>query len=187
MKAREDAWYTARLFSKVFGYIPITVDNFRITNMVYRLYLGYQVDLWRLDDSLGAQSKYVPEKSPDAFPACRIREVVGPKNCQVFLVYRSGRVVITGAKTWEEIQLMIEKIVMLCTDFKLDKSKLTILDDNSYRLEDRNEYSSKENMKILNDELKLLFVNDRESCPSVDATMGLLYPAENELFLEDTY
>lgn len=186
IQALEDAWYSAMLFSKVFGNIPVMVDNFRITNMVYRLYLGYQVDLWKLDASLGPRSIYTPEKSPDAFPACRIREVVGEKKCQVWLVYRSGRVVITGAKTWEEIKLMIEKIIMLCADFKLDKSKLTILDENSYRLEDRNEYSSKENIKILNDELKLLF-NDHESRPNVNATMQLLYSRENELFLEDIY
>lgn len=181
-QACADAWYVAKVFSRIFGNIPIVIENFHITNMVYRLFLGYPVDLWKLNASLGAKSCYRPEGCSDAFPACRIREVTGDKRRLVSLVYLSGKVVNTGAKNSKEISYMEEKIIAMCKDFKIDEKDLCILDENSYRLEDRNEYSKKDSIELLNNELKL-FIDKNKPYPIIDITRKLLeFSLDDDMF-----
>ena len=149
------AWHVAKFFSNVFGDIPFIIHNFRITNMVSSIHLNYSIDLWKLDEKLGPKSKYSPYGTPDAFPACRIRNLTENDNNEVSLVYMSGEAVLTGAKTRVEIETMRKTIIGFCEECKLDSKTLTILDKNTYRLQDRNKYSKPKNIEKLNKQLRL--------------------------------
>lgn len=87
-QSRDAAWDLALYFNWL-G-IPARVCHFKIRNMVSSLRLGFEVDLYALQEGLGDRVCYEPWK----FPAAVVRSTFDEK--EVTLVYISGGVVLTG-------------------------------------------------------------------------------------------
>ena len=77
--------------------IPVSFRNFKIQNIVASAEISHALKLVELANSYGPYVSY----EPDLFPGLVFR-TTAPK--LVFLIFRSGKVVITGAKNRSEIQ-----------------------------------------------------------------------------------
>ncbi len=76
--------------------IPVCMHNFMVQNIVASATLGFPVRLVDIAKDHGAFVSY----EPDLFPGLVLR-ILQPK--MVFLIFRSGKVVITGARFIEDI------------------------------------------------------------------------------------
>jgi transcription initiation factor TFIID TATA-box-binding protein len=76
--------------------VRVCFHNFRIQNIVASANVGHPLKLYEMSNEHGANVSYEPE----LFPGLVLRISV-PK--VVFLLFRSGKVVITGAKSIQEI------------------------------------------------------------------------------------
>lgn len=81
----------------------ITFQNFRIQNIVASANCGFTIKLKDIADAFSSYASY----DPDLFPGLIFR-VHSPK--LVFLCFRSGKIVITGAKNTEEIAVTYKKL-----------------------------------------------------------------------------
>lgn len=81
----------------------ITFQNFRIQNIVASANCGFTINLKDIADAFSSYASY----DPDLFPGLIFR-VHSPK--LVFLCFRSGKIVITGAKNTEEIAVTYNKL-----------------------------------------------------------------------------
>lgn len=90
--------YAARKYCRVFQQLglPVCFKDFKIQNVVASVSVGFTLKLFELARDYGAWCSY----EPDLFPGLILRSV-SPK--LVFLVFRSGKLVITGAKCYKEI------------------------------------------------------------------------------------
>lgn len=77
--------------------IPVCFKNFKIQNIVASVNVGFAIKLHDISEAFGPYSTY----EADLFPGLIFRSI-NPK--LVFLCFRSGKVVITGAKHREEIE-----------------------------------------------------------------------------------
>ena len=77
--------------------IPVSFRNFKIQNIVASAEVPHTLKLLELSRSYGPYVSY----EPDLFPGLVFR-TTAPK--LVFLLFRSGKIVITGAKNREEIE-----------------------------------------------------------------------------------
>jgi transcription initiation factor TFIID TATA-box-binding protein len=77
--------------------IPVSFRDFKIQNIVASAEISHSLKLVELASSYGPYVSY----EPDLFPGLVFR-TTAPK--LVFLIFRSGKVVITGAKCRDEIQ-----------------------------------------------------------------------------------
>lgn len=77
--------------------IPVSFRNFKIQNIVASAEVPHTLKLLELSRSYGPYVSY----EPDLFPGLVFR-TTAPK--LVFLLFRSGKVVITGAKSRDEIE-----------------------------------------------------------------------------------
>lgn len=90
--------------------------NFRLVNVVGSLALGYRVDL----DSFAAAHQWTSIFDPDKFPGVRwmpLSKKKGRLNI-CFIIYESGSIVITGARTDEQLAENCEKYVKDIERFK---------------------------------------------------------------------
>ena len=76
--------------------IPVFFKNFKIQNIVASTDVGFPIDVDKLGVDYGVYVSY----EPDLFPGLIFR-TKNPK--MVLLVFRSGKIVITGAKAIEDI------------------------------------------------------------------------------------
>jgi transcription initiation factor TFIID TATA-box-binding protein len=83
------------LFQKV-G-IPVSFNNFKIQNIVASATIGFTIKLQDIADAYGPYTQY----EPDLFPGLILRSI-NPK--LVFLIFRSGKIVITGGKKVEDVE-----------------------------------------------------------------------------------
>lgn len=83
------------LFQKV-G-IPVSFNNFKIQNIVASATVGFTIKLQDIADAYGPYTQY----EPDLFPGLILRSI-NPK--LVFLIFRSGKIVITGGKKVEDVE-----------------------------------------------------------------------------------
>jgi len=77
--------------------IPVSFQNFKIQNIVASAEIPHTLKLLELSRSYGPYVSY----EPDLFPGLVFR-TTAPK--LVFLLFRSGKIVITGAKNRQEIE-----------------------------------------------------------------------------------
>ena len=83
--------------------IPVSFRNFRIQNIVASAEIPHTLKLFELSRAYGPYVSY----EPDLFPGLVFR-TTSPK--LVFLLFRSGKIVITGAKCREEIEETFKKL-----------------------------------------------------------------------------
>ena len=83
------------LFQKV-G-IPVSFNNFKIQNIVASADVGFTIKLQDIADNYGPYTQY----EPDLFPGLIMRSI-NPK--LVFLIFRSGKINITGGKKVEDVE-----------------------------------------------------------------------------------
>ena len=97
--------YAARKYSGILQKlgIPVCFKDFKIQNIVASAYTGFTVLLQNLSEAYGPYCTY----EPDLFPGLILRSI-SPK--LVFLVFRSGKIVITGAKDQSQIYSTYSKL-----------------------------------------------------------------------------
>jgi transcription initiation factor TFIID TATA-box-binding protein len=90
--------YAARKYVRIFQQvgIPVCFSNFKIQNIVASASIGFTLKLQAIADDYGPYVTY----EADLFPGLIFRSI-NPK--LVFLCFRSGKIVITGAKNKEQI------------------------------------------------------------------------------------
>ena len=76
--------------------LKVMFKDFGIQNIVASAYVGFTINLQDIADQFSPYTSY----DPDLFPGLVFRSI-SPK--LVFLIFRSGKIVITGAKKNEEI------------------------------------------------------------------------------------
>ncbi len=89
----------ARKYCRIFQSvgIPVCFKNFKIQNIVASATVGFTIKLQEIADVYGPYVQY----EPDLFPGLILRSI-NPK--LVFLIFRSGKIVITGGKRVEDIE-----------------------------------------------------------------------------------
>jgi len=97
-KTEQEARLASRKYVRVLQRynVPVSFCDFDIQNIVASAYLGRTMRLMELSQQYGAYVSY----EPDLFPGLVFR-TTAPK--LVFLIFRSGKVVITGAKRRQDI------------------------------------------------------------------------------------
>ena len=90
--------YAARKYVRIFQQvgIPVCFSNFKIQNIVASANIGFTLKLQAIADDYGPYVTY----EADLFPGLIFRSI-NPK--LVFLCFRSGKIVITGAKNKKQI------------------------------------------------------------------------------------
>ena len=98
-KNETEARLASRKYVRIFQSvgIPVCFKNFKIQNIVASVNVGFAIKLQNISEAFGPYSTY----EADLFPGLIFRSI-NPK--LVFLCFRSGKVVITGAKRREEIE-----------------------------------------------------------------------------------
>jgi len=104
-KTEEEARLAGRKYVRVFQKhgIPVSFSNFKIQNIVASAEVPYTLKLMELSRAYGPYVSY----EPDLFPGLVFR-TTAPK--LVFLLFRSGKIVITGAKCRAEIKDTFRKL-----------------------------------------------------------------------------
>ena len=95
LESRLAARKYCRLFQQV-G-IPVSFNTFKIQNIVASAYVGFTIKLQDIADAYGPYTQY----EPDLFPGLILRSI-DPK--LVFLIFRSGKINITGGKKVEDVE-----------------------------------------------------------------------------------
>ena len=95
LESRLAARKYCRLFQAV-G-IPVSFNKFKIQNIVASATVGFTIRLQDIADAYGPYTQY----EPDLFPGLILRSI-NPK--LVFLIFRSGKIVITGGKMVEDVE-----------------------------------------------------------------------------------
>lgn len=98
-KTELDSRYAARKYSRIFQKIgiPVCFKDFKIQNIVASAEVGFNLKLQEIADKFGPYTTY----EADLFPGLILRSI-NPK--LVFLCFRSGKIVITGAKNKQQIE-----------------------------------------------------------------------------------
>ena len=104
-KSTLESRYAARKYCRVFQHlgIPVMFQNFKIQNIVASANTGFPIKLKEISEHYGPYTNY----ESDLFPGLIFRSV-SPK--LVFLIFRSGKCVITGAKNVEQIKMTYESL-----------------------------------------------------------------------------
>lgn len=101
LKSRWAARKYVRIFQKL-G-IPVMFKNFEIQNVVASANVGFPIKLKDIADKFGLYVNF----TPDLFPGLIFRSI-NPK--LVFLIFRSGKIVITGARNVHDIKMTYESL-----------------------------------------------------------------------------
>ena len=83
--------------------VHVCFHNFQVQNIVASVSVEYPLKLYEMSQEHGANVSYEPE----LFPGLVLR-ISRPK--VVFLLFRSGKIVITGAKSMDEINKTYSKV-----------------------------------------------------------------------------
>ncbi len=89
----------ARKYCRIFQAvgIPVCFKNFKIQNIVASASVGFTIKLQEIAEAYGPYCQY----EGDLFPGLILRSI-NPK--LVFLIFRSGKIVITGGKNVQDIE-----------------------------------------------------------------------------------
>ena len=110
------------LLTQLLG-IPLTMMNFRVTNIVCKMQTGFFVDLEELTDHLGHRAKYKPN-GPGGFPSARIKGLTNPR--EAGLVFLSGATILSGAKKRSYAEANHRLLYAICQQhMATEKTKLT--------------------------------------------------------------
>lgn len=98
-KTELESRYAARKYAMIFQKIgiPVCFKDFKIQNIVASANVGFNLKLQEISEAFGPYTTY----EPDLFPGLILRSI-NPK--LVFLCFRSGKIVITGAKNKQQIE-----------------------------------------------------------------------------------
>ena len=115
IRTEENALRAAKKFGKILKNIGFKVKlrNFKIVNLVSRVDFGFPIEIGRLASAEGhsRMCKYEPQEFAGA-----IYKVAKPKT--TLLIFRSGKVMIMGAKKLEEIDEAILYIFPILRQFR---------------------------------------------------------------------
>ena len=119
-KSESDCKYGGRKFAKILqkvGFERVQFHNFRIQNMVATSDVGFPIRLEGLVYSHAKFSSYEPELFPGL-----IYRLVQPKT--VLLIFVSGKVVITGAKSLGDLETAFDKMYPVLLEFKKESASV---------------------------------------------------------------
>lgn len=139
-----------RYLIKILG-IPLAIINFRVTNIVCKTQMGFNIDLNGLHDFMGHKARYKP-KGLKPFPAVRIKGFFNLK--EAALIFLSGAVVLAGTKDRNTAQKNHAMIYELCKKFADDN--MTKLTSQEYR-----SIGKKRALKNLSDKIKLTIEKEK--------------------------
>lgn len=91
-----------RIFQEKMG-IPVMFKDFKVQNVVASANVGFPLKLQDIADKYGLYVSF----TPDLFPGLIFRSI-NPK--LVFLCFRSGKIVITGARNVNDIKMTYESL-----------------------------------------------------------------------------
>ena len=114
-KSVEESYKASRIFArKIQKHAPIktTFKNFSIHNIVGSFSMNHKIDIKSFYYSKAKNCLYVPE----SFPGLKYK-LYADENI-IALVFGSGRIVITGAKTVEKVQEATETMNRLLLKYK---------------------------------------------------------------------
>ena len=94
--AETAAKHFSKILRKVFPSKHLQMEEFKVHNVVASCDFGFQISL----ESLGAEHNKFATYEPELFPGLIYRMIL-PKVCM--LIFTSGKVVFTGAKSREDI------------------------------------------------------------------------------------
>ena len=99
-KSTLESRLAARKYVRIFQTlgIPVMFKNFEIQNVVASANVGFPIKLKDIADKFGLYVSF----TPDLFPGLIFRSI-NPK--LVFLIFRSGKIVITGARNVNDIKM----------------------------------------------------------------------------------
>ncbi|KAK4197655.1 hypothetical protein QBC40DRAFT_206665, partial [Triangularia verruculosa] len=104
------------------GYKPKFLD-FKIQNIVASVNVGFNVRLEGLANRYHAVgARYVPE----IFPGLSFKQYLGnnadgsPRSSPTLLIFTSGKIVVTGAKTEDDVKVSFGRVYPLLFDFRFD-------------------------------------------------------------------
>ena len=102
-KSTSESRLAARKYARIFQNlgIPVMFKKFRIQNIVASANVNFPIKLQDIAESYGPYVSF----TPDLFPGLIFRSVK-----LVFLIFRSGKVVITGARDVNDIKLTYESL-----------------------------------------------------------------------------
>lgn len=112
-KSETDSKLASRKFARIIQKIgfKVTFKDFKIQNIVASCDVGFPIRL----DSLVLQHSNFASFEPEIFPGL-IYRMVKPKI--VLLIFVSGKLVITGGKQREDIQLAFDNIYPILLEYK---------------------------------------------------------------------
>lgn len=104
-KSTAESRLAARKYVRIFQKlgIPVMFKNFEIQNIVASANVGFPIKLKDIADKFGLYVSF----TPDLFPGLIFRSI-NPK--LVFLIFRSGKVVCTGARNVQDIKVTYESL-----------------------------------------------------------------------------
>tara|TARA_B100000214_G_C23973890_1_gene631712 strand:+ start:1772 stop:2461 length:690 start_codon:yes stop_codon:yes gene_type:complete len=104
-KSTTESRLAARKYVRIFQKlgIPVMFKNFEIQNVVASANAGFPIKLKDIADKFGLYVSF----TPDLFPGLIFRSI-NPK--LVFLIFRSGKIVITGARNVQDIKMTYESL-----------------------------------------------------------------------------
>jgi transcription initiation factor TFIID TATA-box-binding protein len=112
-KSEEESRLAARKYAKIIfklGYKDIQFKDSKIQNIVGSIDVGFKIKL----ESLIAKHMLFCSYEPELFPGL-IYRMIQPK--VVFLIFFSGRIVLTGAKSKEDINVGFLQILPILKEF----------------------------------------------------------------------
>lgn len=131
-KSTTESRLAARKYTRIYQTlgIPVMFRNFKIQNIVASAASGFPI---KLQDIANAYGPYVTF-TPDLFPGLIFRSI-NPK--LVFLIFRSGKVVITGARNVQDIKHTFRSLYLnILVRFKDNENSAT--SSSEYRNQLRN-------------------------------------------------
>jgi transcription initiation factor TFIID TATA-box-binding protein len=122
-KRREVAEQACAKFKNILGRIgfPVSLNDFTIHNITATFDTGFPIRLEGLIHSYSANASYEPELFPGL-----VYRMTDPK--VVLLIFVSGKVVITGAKSVDAIQIAVDSIWEILCEFRKKNIVVTPVD-----------------------------------------------------------
>lgn len=157
--------------------IPLAIINFRVTNIVCKVEMGFNIDLDRLHDFMGHKARYKP-KGLKAFPAVRIKGLFNLK--EAALIFLSGAGVLAGAKDRDAAQKNHALIYNICKKFADDN--VTKLTSQEYR-----SIGKKRSLKNLSDKIKLTIEKEKKEDDTKRIEVNKVFKQLNMTELNDFY
>lgn len=94
----------------------LSIHNFTVQNMVSSFSLGYMLDIYRFFVEQKATPHGHAHYDPSRFRGCSWRV----RNGLVFVLFVSGKVVLTGARCWEDANEAYQWAQTILENYKLD-------------------------------------------------------------------